>query len=149
MTGRPASFWVMRREFGPHPAADLHETIARWWTGEFNEHGEPEDAAVFPRRIDAESAYRTMHGQLDSRASAQRLGAALAEVGHPLPVVIGAPAPLNKRTVREHYEAVAAQAAQEAPGRLTRTVNRDNVEQRSPRPSSTAPAFARAGGSAP
>lgn len=111
MTGA-RSVWVVRREFGPHPAVDLHGVLPRWWTGEFNEHGEPEDAALFGRRIDAEAAYRVMHGRVDRRTRAQRLEEALAEVG--------AEALPKSRTI-EHYENLAAEAAAEVPARLGRT----------------------------
>lgn len=126
--------WVVRREFGPHPAADLHAVLPRWWTGEFNCHGEPEDAAVFARRIDAEAAYRIMHGRIDRRARAQRLSEALAEVGAEA---------MPRYRALEHYQTLAAEAAADVSARLGRPTT---VGQRVER---TAPADVSVGGGAP
>lgn len=100
----------MRREFGPHPAADLLEPLPRWWTGEPNEFGEPEQAAVFGRRIDAEATFRTVHGQIDPQTRAQRLSDALLEVGYELPFVPSGAGTPDRRRAFDHYVALAAEA---------------------------------------
>lgn len=77
------SEWLIRRVF------DCDEgPVARWWLGPNVEasaaFGEPEDSLVFPRRIEAEEAYRRAFGTLEKCERAQRVEEAFAEVGAPL-----------------------------------------------------------------